>query len=147
MICQALRSCSKRHTYWGEVLTPYGPVLPSRWAGEDVPWVQFRSLTCRPKNRNGNQQRACVGDWGAGLKGWDFGKHTWRGIFDGDIPYQLEAQEQLLDWTFDRLSITGELWQSITCCTAFGHHQQYHLIVCVWGVTVVVPAGITIFSI
>jgi hypothetical protein len=48
-----------------------------------------------------------VGDFGPGLKGWDFGKGTRREIFDVDVPYQLEAQEMLLDWVFDRLSITG----------------------------------------
>lgn len=88
----------------GTLLTAQGG---RRWAGEEDPRLVIKSLTCRPKNRAHSQTRTCVGDFGPGLKGWDFGKGTRREIFDGDIPYQLEAQEMLLDWVFDRLSITG----------------------------------------
>lgn len=68
----------------------------------------FNSSVCRPRSRVTGEQRTCVGQWGSGLKGWDFGKATWRSAFDGDVVYNFEAQEAMLDQVFDRLSLTGK---------------------------------------
>jgi hypothetical protein len=49
-----------------------------RWAGEEAPSVIFRSAMCKPRPKQGAANRAVVGEWGPGLSGWDFGKHTHR---------------------------------------------------------------------
>lgn len=50
-----------------------------RWAGEDAPRVTFRSQVTKVRNRVGGvTTRVCVGDWGAGAKGWEFSRHATR---------------------------------------------------------------------
>ncbi|WIA16703.1 hypothetical protein OEZ85_013359 [Tetradesmus obliquus] len=75
------------------------------WAGEDAPSVIFRSAMCKPRPKQGAANRAVVGEWGPGLSGWDFGKHTHRYVHESDVPTNLETQEALLDWALDRMGL------------------------------------------
>ncbi len=65
----------------------------------------FKAQACRPRSRAASEQRTSVGNWGPGLKGWEVSRM--QRPFDGPVVYNVEVQEALLDWTFDRLAITG----------------------------------------
>ena len=48
-----------------------------------------------------------VGEWGSGVKGYDFGRASARSAFDSNVVVNFEVQEVILDYAFDRLSLTG----------------------------------------
>ncbi|KAF6254511.1 actin-domain-containing protein [Scenedesmus sp. NREL 46B-D3] len=75
------------------------------WAGEEAPAVVFRAAMCKPRPKQGAANRAVVGEWGPGLSGWDFGKHTHRYAHESDVPTNLETQEAITDWALDRMGL------------------------------------------
>eukprot|EP00775_Hariotina_reticulata_P012512 gene12512-12646_t len=79
------------------------------WAGDYSPSVVFRSSMAKPRPYKGSGARTVVGDWGPGLSGWDFGKHTHRYCFEQDVPVNLEGQEAMFDWALDRLGLTDSV--------------------------------------
>jgi actin-related protein 5 len=49
-----------------------------------------------------------VGDYDSGtVKLFDFTRSSLRSAFDGNVVYQFETMESILDYTFDRIGVDG----------------------------------------
>ena len=78
------------------------------WGTEQEPLVDVRSLVCKPRMRATGQGGTIVGEYAAeATKSFDLSRSTAvRSAFDGNVVYQFETQEAVLDYAFDRLGIT-----------------------------------------
>ncbi|GER34939.1 actin/actin-like family protein [Striga asiatica] len=74
------------------------------WAGENEPRVVFRNIIQRPRHKITGETVTVVGDHNpALLKYFDCTRSGPRSAFDGNVVYQFEIMEYILDFGFDRL--------------------------------------------
>ncbi|XP_027163854.1 actin-related protein 5 isoform X1 [Coffea eugenioides] len=74
------------------------------WAGEDEPRVIFRNIVQRPRHKTTGETVTVVGDHNpALLRYFDCTRSGPRSAFDGNVVYQFEIMEYILDFGFDRL--------------------------------------------
>ncbi|KAL8050325.1 hypothetical protein ABFX02_06G075800 [Erythranthe guttata] len=74
------------------------------WAGESEPRVIFRNIIQRPRHKITGETITVVGDHNpALLKYFDCTRSGPRSAFDGNVVYQFEIMEYILDFAFDRL--------------------------------------------
>ncbi|CAI9092377.1 OLC1v1027597C1 [Oldenlandia corymbosa var. corymbosa] len=74
------------------------------WAGEDDPRVVFRNIVQRPRHKTTGETVTVVGDHNpALLRYFDCTRSGPRSAFDGNVVYQFEIMEYILDFGFDRL--------------------------------------------
>ncbi|KAI3458682.1 hypothetical protein Pfo_015345 [Paulownia fortunei] len=74
------------------------------WAGELEPRVIFRNIIQRPRHKITGETITVVGDHNpALLKYFDCTRSGPRSAFDGNVVYQFEIMEYILDFGFDRL--------------------------------------------
>ncbi|KAL3630404.1 Actin-related protein 5 [Castilleja foliolosa] len=74
------------------------------WAGESEPRVIFRNIIQRPRHKVTGETITVVGDHNpALLKYFDCTRSGPRSAFDGNVLYQFEIMEYILDFGFDRL--------------------------------------------
>ncbi|KAK9819833.1 hypothetical protein WJX72_002908 [[Myrmecia] bisecta] len=82
------------------------------WASEGNPRLDFLNVVARPRHRTTGTTKVLVGpfDSGAGqLKAYDLTTRPSRSAFDSNVLYQLDLQESILDYAFDRLSLPGPM--------------------------------------
>ncbi|KAG2730314.1 hypothetical protein I3760_01G286200 [Carya illinoinensis] len=78
------------------------------WAGETNPRVIFRNIVQRPRHKTTGETVTIVGDHDpALLKYFDCTRSGPRSAFDGNVVYQFEIMEYILDFGFDRLGANG----------------------------------------
>lgn len=77
------------------------------WGTEAEPLVDVRSLVSKPRVRATGYGGTIVGEYsGEAVKVFDSSRSTAvRSAFDGNVVYQFETQEAVLDYAFERLSI------------------------------------------
>ncbi|KAL8551999.1 hypothetical protein ACS0TY_000887 [Phlomoides rotata] len=74
------------------------------WAGENDPRVIFRNIIQRPRHKITGETITVVGDHNpALLKYFDCTRSGPRSAFDGNVVYQFEIMEYILDFGLDRL--------------------------------------------
>ncbi|KAL3684199.1 hypothetical protein R1sor_002221 [Riccia sorocarpa] len=79
------------------------------WAGEDTPRVEFRNVVNKPRHRATGETVNVVGDFDPSLvKTFDFTRAAVRTPFDGNVVYQYETMESILDYGFERMGIEGD---------------------------------------
>ncbi|KAL9231375.1 hypothetical protein vseg_006611 [Gypsophila vaccaria] len=78
------------------------------WAGENDPRVIFRNIVQRPRHKHTGETVSVVGDHNTELlKYFDCTRSGPRSAFDGNVVYQFEIMEYILDFGFDRLGVDG----------------------------------------
>ncbi|KAG6619609.1 hypothetical protein I3842_Q092700 [Carya illinoinensis] len=78
------------------------------WAGETDPRVIFRNIVQRPRHKATGETVSIVGDHDpALLKYFDCTRSGPRSAFDGNVVYQFEIMEYILDFGFDRMGANG----------------------------------------
>ncbi|KGN50081.2 actin-related protein 5 isoform X1 [Cucumis sativus] len=78
------------------------------WAGESDPRVIFRNIVQRPRHKATGETVTIVGDHDPSLmKYFDCTRSGPRSAFDGNVVYQFEIMEYVLDFGFDRLGASG----------------------------------------
>ncbi|KAL2636158.1 hypothetical protein R1flu_007637 [Riccia fluitans] len=79
------------------------------WAGEDTPRVEFRNVVNKPRHRASGETVNVIGDFDPSLvKTFDFTRAAVRTPFDGNVVYQYETMESILDYGFERMGIEGD---------------------------------------
>ncbi|KAG6542579.1 hypothetical protein Mapa_016050 [Marchantia paleacea] len=79
------------------------------WAGEDSPRFEFRNVVNKPRHRASGDIVNVVGDFDPSLvKTFDFTRAAMRTPFDGNVVYQYETMESILDYAFERMGIEGD---------------------------------------
>ncbi|GMI90297.1 ACTIN-RELATED PROTEIN 5, actin-related protein 5 [Hibiscus trionum] len=78
------------------------------WAGETEPRVIFRNIIQRPRHKTTGETVTVVGDHDTALlRYFDCTRSGPRSAFDGDVVFQFEIMEYILDFAFDRLGANG----------------------------------------
>ncbi|CAM6118427.1 unnamed protein product [Calypogeia fissa] len=78
------------------------------WAGETSPRFEFRNVVNKPRHRASGEIVSVVGDFDPALvKTFDFTRAALKSPFDGNVVYQFETMESILDYAFDRMGIEG----------------------------------------
>ncbi|EFJ08550.1 hypothetical protein SELMODRAFT_131582 [Selaginella moellendorffii] len=78
------------------------------WAGDAEPRIEFKSVLNRPKHRSSGETVNLIGDYDSGIaKVYDFTRSAARSAFDGNVVFQFETMECILDYAFDRMGIRG----------------------------------------
>lgn len=80
------------------------------WAGESDPRIIFRNIIQRPRHKITGETMTVVGDHNPALmKYFDCTRSGPRSAFDGNVVYQFEIMEYILDFGFDRLGADQSL--------------------------------------
>ncbi|KAK8552825.1 hypothetical protein V6N12_041399 [Hibiscus sabdariffa] len=78
------------------------------WAGETEPRVIFRNIIQRPRHKTTGETVTVVGDHDTALlRYFDCTRSGPRSAFDGNVVFQFEIMEYILDFAFDRLGANG----------------------------------------
>ncbi|KAE8682073.1 Actin-related protein 5 [Hibiscus syriacus] len=78
------------------------------WAGETEPRVIFRNIIQRPRHKSTGETVTVVGDHDTALlRYFDCTRSGPRSAFDGNVVFQFEIMEYILDFAFDRLGANG----------------------------------------
>eukprot|EP00249_Psilotum_nudum_P017779 c26484_g1_i2 orf=45-2201(+) len=76
------------------------------WAGESSPRLLFRNALHRPRLKLSGELVNIVGDYDPALaKFFDFTRSSYRSAFDGNVVYQFETMECILDYAFDQMGV------------------------------------------
>ncbi|CAM8926087.1 unnamed protein product [Rhodiola kirilowii] len=111
------------------------------WAGETEPRVIFRNIVQRPRHKATGETVTIVGDHDPTLlRFFDCTRSGPRSAFDGNIVYQFEIMEYILDFAFDRLGATGTqinhpiLITECVCNTVHSRNKMAELLFETYGV-------------
>lgn len=78
------------------------------WAGEASPRFEFRNVINKPRHRASGEIVSVVGDFDPALvKTFDFTRAALKSPFDGNVVYQFETMESILDYALERMGIEG----------------------------------------
>ncbi|KAK9154325.1 hypothetical protein Sjap_001805 [Stephania japonica] len=78
------------------------------WAGESDPRITFRNVVQRPRHKATGETVTIVGDHDPALiKYFDCTRSFQRSAFDGNVVYQFEIMEYILDYSFERMGADG----------------------------------------
>ncbi|KAK9127073.1 hypothetical protein Syun_015870 [Stephania yunnanensis] len=78
------------------------------WAGESDPRITFRNVVQRPRHKATGETVTIVGDHDPALmKYFDCTRSFQRSAFDGNVVYQFEIMEYILDYGFERMGADG----------------------------------------
>ncbi|XP_077244016.1 actin-related protein 5 [Tasmannia lanceolata] len=76
------------------------------WAGELDPRITFRNVVQRPRHKATGETVTIVGDHDPTLmKYFDCTRSSHRSPFDGNVVYQFEIMEYILDFGFERMGV------------------------------------------
>lgn len=80
------------------------------WAGEAEPRLVFRNVVTRPRHKVSGETVNIVGEFDPPLmKFFDFSRSNPRSAFDGNVVFQFEMMEYVLDYVFDRMGIEEQV--------------------------------------